>query len=67
VPVTISWISERLQTDERAMRRIHDAAILPGARLIPEARGNVVRVRSADGASAAEIDRGTAALVYVDG
>ncbi len=65
-PVTISWISERLQTDERAMQCLHDAGILPGARLVPDISGVAVRVRAADGGSAAEIDRGTASLVYVD-
>jgi DtxR family Mn-dependent transcriptional regulator len=64
-PVTVSWISERLQTDEAAMRHLHDAAIVPGARLVPASAGDVVRVRT-DGGTEAEISRSMAALVYVE-
>ena len=66
-PVTISWISERLQTDERVMRRLHDAEIVPGVRLVADSRGDRITVRAEDGdGKAAEIERGAAALVYVD-
>ena len=66
-PVTVGWISERLQTDEEAMRRLRDASIVPGARLVTGAGGGTVTVRPEDGSPATEIGRGTAALVYVDG
>ncbi|EIV94300.1 metal-dependent transcriptional regulator [Frankia sp. QA3] len=65
-PVTVSWISERLQTDEGAMRRLQDAAIVPGAQIMPGSRGDLIHVVSPNGQSDAEISRSTAALVYVD-
>jgi DtxR family Mn-dependent transcriptional regulator len=65
-PVTVSWISERLQTDESAMRRLQDAAIVPGAQVMPGSRGDLVRIVTPNGQTDAEISRSTAALVYVD-
>jgi DtxR family Mn-dependent transcriptional regulator len=65
-PVTVSWISERLQADEQAMRLLRDAGVVPGARLVPEPKGATVAVHAADGSVATEIDRRFAALVYVD-
>jgi DtxR family Mn-dependent transcriptional regulator len=65
-PVTVSWISERLQTDEEAMRALHDASIVPGAQVFLNARGDKVRIATPNGTDDAEITRGTAALVYVD-
>ncbi|WP_261565536.1 metal-dependent transcriptional regulator [Frankia gtarii] len=65
-PVTVSWISERLQTDESAMRRLQDAAIVPGAQIMPGSRGDLIHIVSPNGQSDAEISRSTAALVYVD-
>ncbi|WP_261554550.1 metal-dependent transcriptional regulator [Frankia tisae] len=65
-PVTVSWISERLQTDESAMRRLQDAAIVPGAQIMPGSRGDLIHIISPNGQSDAEISRSTAALVYVD-
>jgi DtxR family Mn-dependent transcriptional regulator len=66
-PVTISWISERLQTDERVMRRLHEAEIMPGVRLVADSDGDSITVRAEDGGGkAAEIERRAAALVYVD-
>ncbi|MCK9921251.1 dihydrofolate reductase [Frankia sp. AgPm24] len=65
-PVTVSWISERLQTDESAMRRLQDAAIVPGAQVLPGSRGDLVRIVNPNGQADAEISRSTAALVYVD-
>ncbi|MEX5712891.1 metal-dependent transcriptional regulator [Parafrankia sp. FMc6] len=64
--VTVAWISERLQTDEEAMRVLRDAAIVPGAQLYLNARGDRVYIAKLDGDSEAEIDRSTAALVYVN-
>jgi DtxR family Mn-dependent transcriptional regulator len=66
-PVTVGWISERLQTDEEAMRRLRNASIVPGARLVTDAGSATVTVRAEDGSPATNIDRGTAALVYIDG
>ncbi|SNQ49992.1 Iron-dependent repressor IdeR [Frankia canadensis] len=65
-PVTVSWISERLQTDESAMRRLQDAAIVPGAQVMPGSRGDLIRIMTPNGQTDAEISRSTAALVYVD-
>ncbi|MCK9894740.1 metal-dependent transcriptional regulator [Frankia sp. AgB32] len=66
LPVTVSWISERLQTDETAMRRLQDAAIVPGAQVMPGSRGDIIRIVTPNGDTDAEISRSTAALVYVD-
>ncbi|CAO5230299.1 metal-dependent transcriptional regulator [Frankia sp. AgKG'84/4] len=66
LPVTVSWISERLQTDESAMRRLQDAAIVPGAQVMPGSRGDIIRIVTPNGHNDAEISRSTAALVYVD-
>ncbi|ETA04484.1 dihydrofolate reductase [Frankia sp. CcI156] len=65
-PVTVSWISERLQTDESIMRRLQDAAIVPGAQITPGSRGNLIHIVTPNGQTDAEISRSTAALVYVD-
>jgi DtxR family Mn-dependent transcriptional regulator len=64
-PIRVGWISERLQSDEGAMRHLQDAAIVPGAELVVESRGDVVRV-GRDSEADAEINRSTAALVYVE-
>ena len=65
-PVTVSWISERLQADENAMRALQDAAVIPGAQLFLEPKGDKVRVFTPNGETEAEISRRTAALVFVD-
>jgi DtxR family transcriptional regulator, Mn-dependent transcriptional regulator len=66
-PVTIGWISERLQADEEIMRRLRDAGIVPGNVLAVRTRGDVVEVRAADAGeeSAVELSRRAASLVYV--
>ncbi|WP_322760574.1 metal-dependent transcriptional regulator [Frankia sp. Cr2] len=71
-PVTVSWISERLQTDERTMRQLRDAAVIPGATVIVRGRGDVIEIVSpeetpgGDEATAIELSRRGAALVYVE-
>jgi DtxR family Mn-dependent transcriptional regulator len=66
-PVTVDWISERLQTDEAVMRRLRDGGVVPGGVLGVRARGDVVEVRRIDSEeqSAVELPRPAAALVYV--
>lgn len=54
--VTLGWMSESLQTDEELMRRLHDAGILPGARLRIEATPDGVRARSLSGGTPATDD-----------
>jgi len=71
-PVTVEWISERLQADEAAMRRLRDGGVVPGNRLTALARGDVIEVRPADAKDAedvapAELPRSAAGLVYVSG
>ncbi|MBX6390764.1 MAG: metal-dependent transcriptional regulator [Frankia sp.] len=59
-PVTVSWISERLQSDEGAMRLLHTAGIVPGAELMVESRGDNVRVVKQQSAEAgAESEAGS--------
>ncbi|CUU54144.1 DtxR family transcriptional regulator, Mn-dependent transcriptional regulator [Parafrankia irregularis] len=65
--VTVSWISERLQTDENAMRTLRDASVVPGAKISLNARGDRLYIAKPDGdADESEISRGMASLVYVD-
>ncbi|WP_018638618.1 metal-dependent transcriptional regulator [Parafrankia elaeagni] len=64
--VKVSWISERLQTDENAMRTLRDASVVPGAELSLDARGDRLYIARPGGEAEAEITRNTAALVYVD-
>lgn len=65
-PVTVGWISERLQTDEGAMRVLRAAGVVPGAKLSVRGTGReAVRVSTADGHPPAEIPRPNAALVYL--
>jgi DtxR family Mn-dependent transcriptional regulator len=64
-PVTVGWISERLQKDEPAMRVLRDAGIVPGAKLSVRNGGDTVRIAAADGHPPVEIPRQTAALVYL--
>ncbi|WP_250281243.1 metal-dependent transcriptional regulator [Frankia sp. CiP1_Cm_nod2] len=52
--VTVSWISERLQTDERTMRQLRDGGVLPGATLVIRGHGDVVEVISSDAVAPAE-------------
>ncbi|AEH07676.1 MULTISPECIES: metal-dependent transcriptional regulator [Protofrankia] len=52
--VTVSWISERLQTDERTMRQLRDGEVLPGARLVIRGGGDIVEVLSSDAVALAE-------------
>ncbi len=54
--VTLGWMSESLQTDEELMRRLHDAGILPGARLRIEATADGVRARWLSGGTPATDD-----------
>jgi len=63
-PVTVGWISERLQSDEDVMRRLHDAGIVPGAPVLIEPTGDLVKVHQ-DGDKSAQLDRRTASLVYL--
>ncbi|MBL7496178.1 metal-dependent transcriptional regulator [Frankia sp. CNm7] len=65
-PVTISWISERLQSYEDTMRRLKEAGIVPGAPIVVESHGDLLSVQQDSNASSAEIDRRTASLVYVE-
>lgn len=62
--VTLAWISERLQTDEVGMRRLHDAGLLPGTRLHVRRAPPGVVVRHAAGA--VELPPAVAAFVYVE-
>ncbi|WP_131765059.1 metal-dependent transcriptional regulator [Candidatus Protofrankia californiensis] len=75
--VTVSWISERLQTDERSMRQLREGGVLPGATLAIRGRGDAVEVTSSgevtpsdqgstQEASTIEISRRAAGLVYVE-
>ncbi len=70
-PVTVSWISERLQTDERAMRQLRDGGVVPGATLAVRGHGDVIEITSPEqtagkAATAIEIPRRGAGLVYVE-
>ncbi|OHV41625.1 MULTISPECIES: metal-dependent transcriptional regulator [Pseudofrankia] len=64
-PVTVGWISERLQAHEGTMRRLHENGIIPGAPIVVESHGDLVSIRQETDAPS-EIDRRTASLVYVD-
>lgn len=65
-PVTVGWISERLQSDESAMRDLRDAGIVPAAKISVRGGGRTVRIAAADGHQPVEIPRQYAALVYLD-
>ncbi|WP_239309900.1 MULTISPECIES: metal-dependent transcriptional regulator [unclassified Frankia] len=71
-PVTVSWISERLQTDERTMRQLRDGGVMPGATVIVRGQGDVVEVVSSaqdpacDEPATIELSRRGAGLVYVE-
>jgi DtxR family Mn-dependent transcriptional regulator len=77
--VRVGWISERLQTDEPIMRRLHDAGLIPGARVGVRTSSGVITVERQDNDGgtpepateelserATEIPPATAALVYVE-
>jgi DtxR family Mn-dependent transcriptional regulator len=64
-PVTVGWISERLQSYEDVMRRLQQAGIVPGAPLVIESAGDIIKVHQ-ETEAAAQIDRRTASLVYVE-
>ncbi|ADP84365.1 metal-dependent transcriptional regulator [Pseudofrankia inefficax] len=63
-PVTVGWISERLQSYEDVMRRLQEAGIVPGAPIVIESAGDIVRIHQKID-KPAQIDRRTASLVYV--
>lgn len=67
--VTLGWMSESLQTDEELMRRLHDAGVLPGARLRLQTTSDGVRVRLVrDGAGAGlELAPPVAAVLFLAG
>ncbi|MGF7238882.1 MAG: iron dependent repressor, metal binding and dimerization domain protein [Frankia sp.] len=65
-PVTVGWISERLQTDESAMRELRDAGIVPGAKIAVRDIGSSVRIATADGHPPVDVTRQYAALVYLE-
>lgn len=67
--VTLGWMSESLQTEEELMRRLHDAGILPGARLRVATTADGVRVaRAGDGTAGAglELAPPVAAVLFCD-
>lgn len=64
-PVTVGWISERLQSHEDTMRRLQESGIIPGAPVVVESHGDLVSIRQ-ERDQPSEIDRRTAALVYVE-
>jgi len=64
-PVTVGWISERLQAHEDTMRRLQENGIIPGAPIVVESHGDTVSIRQ-EADKPAELDRRTASLVYVD-
>ncbi len=70
--MTVSWISERLQTDERTMRQLRDGGVMPGATVIVRGQGDVVEVVSSaqdpacDEPATIELSRRGAGLVYVE-
>ena len=65
-PVTVAWISERLQSYEDTMRKLHEAGIVPGAPIVVESGGDLIKIHQDTAEKSAQIDRRTAALVYVD-
>jgi DtxR family Mn-dependent transcriptional regulator len=71
-PVTVSWISERLQTDEHTMRQLRDGGVVPSATVIVRGRGDIVEIISSEEAPtredspAVELSRRGAGLIYVE-